>query len=29
VLKSLPSGAPTPYLVNGSATAVPSAINSK
>lgn len=29
VLKSLPAGAPTPYLVNGSATAVPSAVNSK
>lgn len=29
VLKSLPAGAPTPQLVNGSATAVPSAINSK
>ena len=29
VLKSLPAGAPTPYLTNGSATAVPSAVNSK
>jgi|GEM_PF-4175761 len=29
VLKSLPAGAPTPQLVNGSAIAVPSAINSK
>ena len=29
VLKSLPAGAPAPYLVNGSATAVPSAVNSK
>lgn len=29
VLKSLPAGAPIPQLVNGSATAVPSAINSK
>ena len=29
VLKSLPAGAPAPNLVNGSATAVPSAVNSK